>query len=173
MKVNLDLSSVRAFGARTVVPTGRYNVVVAAVEATESRAGDGMLVIDFEICSGEFDGATLIDRILIQHEKEKVAKIGLSKIKAILVNGGASNANGLADTDDMLGLKLSLSVTEDEDSFEDNGKVVETTKNNIQGYLAFKNDDESKAAEPKKQAPKKATPKKEAPKKEKSLPWAK
>jgi len=183
MKLNLDLSGVKAFGARSVVPSGRYNVTVIDVEGKATKAGGGMLVVKFEINEGGESGVVLTDRILIDHEKDNVVKMGYSKIKAILEFGGHSNSNALIDSDDMLGLKISLSVTEDDHSFEgDDGNVVETTQNNIKGYMMpvteenfdFPPAKEAPAKEEKEAPAKKPAAKKSAaPAKEKKLPWAK
>lgn len=183
-KLNLDLSGVNVFGKKTIVPTGRYCVTVCETEVKENKAKTGgYLQVSFSIQGGEHDGAIIVDRYNIQNPNENAVKMGLSKIKAIMTYGGHSNPNKLAKSDDLIGLMLDVAVTEDPHSFTgDNGETVETTQNNIQGFMEVKPQDNQelppviKTKEPAKKQPTK--PKKETPKPEETskeseqeFPW--
>lgn len=111
MQMNLDLSGVSELSAKSVIPTGIYNVSISGAEIKEVGKGH-MLKIAFSVLDGEERGATPSEDMWVAHSSEKAVKFGKSKLKTILVAGGHSNPNMLKDSDELLGLKLKISVEE-------------------------------------------------------------
>lgn len=142
-QVKLDLSANTAYTGRTVLPTGIYNMEITRADVKETKAGGHMLEVDCTVMDGEHQSKIILERINIQHTNEKVVKYGLNQIKTILTVGGHSNPNFLADTDEMIGLKLRLSVEENiqmkdgQPVTDDNGKPYR--ENKVKG--TFKYDD--------------------------------
>lgn len=60
----IDLSSYKERVGARVAP-GRYRVQVEDVEATESNNGNDMVNLWLRITGGEFDGHTIIDRLVL------------------------------------------------------------------------------------------------------------
>lgn len=111
MQMNLDLSGVSELSGKSVVPTGIYNVSISGAEIKEVGNGD-MLKIKFSVLDGEEKGATPSEDMWVVHTNDKAANFGKSKLKTILVAAGHSNPEFLKDTNEMLGLKLKISVEE-------------------------------------------------------------
>lgn len=111
MQMNLDLSGVSGLSGKSVVPTGIYNVSIS--EADIKEVGNGhMLKIKFSILDGEEKGSTPSEDMWVVHSNPKAADFGKSKLKTILIAGNHSNPEFLKDTNEMLGLKLKISVEE-------------------------------------------------------------
>src|SRR5699024_1661645 len=63
-KVTIDLSNYKdRVGSR--VAEGTYRVLVEDAEQTEARSGNAMINLFFRIQGGEFDGATIVDRLVL------------------------------------------------------------------------------------------------------------
>ena len=164
MKLNLDLSGVQVFGTKTVVPAGRYSVTVSAAEVKETKAGGAMVIVKFQVLDGEYKGALIEDNYNIINDNETAVRIGRGKLKAILKHGGADNIEALNDTDELLGLCLDISVTEEEESFtNDEGELIEFKKNYVQGFMPRET---TSVQEEKEEKAEKKVEKKESPKKE-------
>ena len=162
MKLNLDLSSVSTMSARVVVPTGNYNVKVVSAEAKETKSGGGMLVVGFSIQDGEHKGVVINEYYNIVNKNEDTVRIALSAIKTMMTVGGHRNPEKLADSDELLGLSMTLYVEEEETTFTGrDGDEIETTQNRVKGYMELQeeSEEEEEPAPVKKKAPaKKKTP---------------
>lgn len=63
-KLVIDLSNFKdRTGSR--IPEGTYRVVVDDAEQTEARSGNTMINLFLRVQGGEFDGATLVDRLVL------------------------------------------------------------------------------------------------------------
>ena len=165
MKLNLDLSGVSTMSSRVVLPTGNYPVEIVNAEAKETKSGGGMLVVGYKVLAGEYAGSVVSDNYNIINKSEDAQRIALSTIKTILTVGGHKNPNALGDTNELLGLKLTTYVEEEDHTFTSkSGDEVETTQNNFKGFFEFS--EEAAAPAPKKEA------KKEKAAKESASPFA-
>lgn len=176
MKVDLDLSGVSTMSSRVVVPTGNYAVRVTSAEPVEAKKkGNYYIQVAYSIVDGEYEGTVLTDRLNIVNDNDDAQRIGLSQLKTLLTAGNHKNPDYLKDTQEMVGLELSIYVEEVDHSFEaKDGSTVETTQNVFKGY----NETSGKSAPAKKSPSAKSRAKKEdvkeEPKEEKSFspPWA-
>ena len=63
-QINIDLSNYKDKVGTRVTP-GRYRVVVEDCEPDKSAAGNAMINMWYRIQGGEFDGATVVDRLVL------------------------------------------------------------------------------------------------------------
>lgn len=71
----VDLSNYKDRVGSRVVP-GRYRVRVDDAEMDQTQAGDTMINVWLVVADGEFEGATVIDRLLPQHPKALFRIVG-------------------------------------------------------------------------------------------------
>jgi len=109
--MNLDLSGVSELSAKSVVPTGIYNVAIAGAEVKEVGNGH-MLKLAFNVLDGSEKGSTPSEDLWVAHSSDKAEKFGKSKLKSIMVAAAHKNPELLKDTDELLGLRLRISVEE-------------------------------------------------------------
>ena len=62
--LTIDLTKyVDRSGAR--VDPGRYRLRIAYAEVSKSKAGDNMITLNLTVVGGEFDGSTIVDRLVL------------------------------------------------------------------------------------------------------------
>lgn len=64
----VNLSNYKDRSGSRIQP-GTYKAIVEDLEATETRDGKPMINVFLRVLDGEFEGSTLIDRLLPEHEK--------------------------------------------------------------------------------------------------------
>lgn len=150
-KMNLNLSGVGTLGGKKVVPTGIYNVKIASAEIKEVGNGH-MLKVGFEVLDGSEKGSQPQEDMWVAHSNEKAKSFGLSKLKTILIAGGHANPDMLADSDELLGLKLRISVEEGiqmkdgQPVCDDDGKPYR--QNEFKGFFKYDGNAESVSEAP-------------------------
>jgi len=113
-KLNLDLSGVVASTGKSVLPTGIYNTVITAAEPkqTKGNAAHYYLEVSFTVEGGEHDGKSVVNRFNIVNSNADAQKYALRDVKTILTAAGHANPNALSDSDEMIGLKVRVSLEE-------------------------------------------------------------
>lgn len=136
MQVNLDLTGASVNTGKTVLPTGLYNSVIAAAEVKETSKNGHGLVVTFKVEDGDHAGKQFDDFLNINNTNPDTVKWALNSLKTILTKGGHPNPNHLADTNELLGLRMKVSVEEYADSYVKDGVTKETTNNKIMFYAS-------------------------------------
>jgi len=143
-KLNLDLSGVQA-GISEVdfVPAGKYGVRISgcALEQNSKKTGH-FLKFTFAVVNEQYAGSSLVERYNFDHPNADTKKYALADVKKILIACGHHNPDAFADTDEVIGKTLTLTVGEYEDEWtKDDGEVIKTKKNNVKGYGKFTMDE--------------------------------
>lgn len=114
MKLGLDLSSVevKAASGYNVVPTGEYDVVVVKAEIKETKSGGSMLILGYEVQSGDQAGKIIKHTMNIVNQSAKATQIGLETLKRVAIATGHKNPDKLADTDELINKQPFAVVTE-------------------------------------------------------------
>lgn len=101
--INLDLSGVEV--SRKAIPEGTYAVVVNKAELTQSREGNNMIKLEFEVTEGPHKGAKLFENCSLQPQ-------ALFKLKSVMLALGMNIPNGSfdLDTNDLVGLNCEVEV---------------------------------------------------------------
>lgn len=133
-KVTIDLSNYKdRVGSR--VAEGTYRVLVEDAEQTEARSGNAMINLFFRIQGGEFDGATIVDRLVLT-EKSLFRVVGF--MQAI---GLPTPKKKLAiSLNQFIGKHLDIQV---EDGEPYNGRV----KSEVRGYAKVKKSEKQDGAD--------------------------
>lgn len=133
-KVTIDLTNFKdRVGSR--VAEGTYRVLVEDAEQTEARSGNAMINLFFRIQGGEFDGATIVDRLVLT-EKSLFRVVGF--MQAI---GLPTPKKKLAiSLNQFIGKHLDIQV---EDGEPYNGRV----KSEVRGYAKVKKSEKQDGAD--------------------------
>lgn len=117
--LNVDFSGVESSG-RVRVPEDDYRVRVDTVKQQESKAGNQMLVWDFEITKGKFAGKKLRDRTVLTKES-------LWKLKQVLEAMGVTvpSKKVALNLTKYVGKELGVTVVDDEYEGRINSKVAD------------------------------------------------
>jgi len=115
MKLGLDLSSVevKAASGYNVVPTGEYDVVVSKAELKETKSGGTMLILGYEVQSGDQAGKTIKHTMNIVNQSAEATRIGLETLKRVAIATGHKNPNKIADTDELINKNPFLVIVEE------------------------------------------------------------
>lgn len=120
-KVTIDLSNYKdRVGSR--IAEGTYRVVVEDAERTEARSGNTMINLFLRVQGGEFDGATIVDRLVLTEKS-------LFRVVAFMQALGLPTPNKRLQLglDKFIGRQLDVQV---EDGEPYNGRV----KSEVRGY---------------------------------------
>ena len=121
-EVVLDLTNYKDRVGSRVVP-GRYRVRVSDAELDKTREGKAMINVWLDVVGGEFEGGTVIDRLLPEHPKALFRVVGF--LQAI---GQATPKKRLKiNVASFVGKQLDVDI---EDGEPYNGRV----KSEIRGY---------------------------------------
>lgn len=101
--VNVDLSGVEA--SRKAIPEGTYEVVVNEATQKDSRDGNPMIALEFEVTEGAHKGAKLYENCSLQPQ-------ALFKLKSVLLALGMDIPNKAFDLNlrDLVGLTCEVEV---------------------------------------------------------------
>ena len=135
MQLQMNLEGVQAEGEANYsrLPQGDYNMKIVSSEVKETAKGGHMLTFDLEVLDGPEMGKKIIERLNIVNANPEAEKIGKERLKGILEKGGHKNPNFLADSDEMVGLCLSVFVI---DSSFTTDAGVEVTNSKPKSYKA-------------------------------------
>lgn len=129
MDLSSILNGIEAEQPKTsVLPKGKYNVAIEAVEPKETKSGGKALNFKLSVVGKKYNNFKLFDFINVQNASEAAQKIGLSRLKKI------SELTQSTDTTQMIGKKLTVSVgVETSEQYGD--------KNRVYGYEDFQMED--------------------------------
>lgn len=140
MKLGLDLSSVEVKPASgyNVVPTGEYDVVVSKAEIKETKSGGSMLILGYEVQSGDQAGKTIKHTMNIVNQSAEATRIGLETLKRVAIATGHKNPNKIADTDELINKNPFLVIVEEvQDGEYKNNKVKAIVKTSTEADTSF------------------------------------
>ena len=120
VKLSVDLDEVDD-SAFEIVDAGKYNAKVTDVVEQESSSGHPMLVWNWEIIGGDFNGTTLKSYTTLQAH----ALFGLKEHLAAF--GVEGNLDGF-ETDAMIGKTAQLTVTKNMVVSKDSGEDIEVNR---------------------------------------------
>jgi hypothetical protein len=101
VKISVDFSEAVEL---TLVPKGKYSVVVSSAEAKDASTGTRMLVLTLEVTDGEHKGVKLMDNLMLEGKGADRTKQAL---KALLGDTPAEDF----DTDDLIGAVAEVFIT--------------------------------------------------------------
>ena len=128
---SLDPNVEENSGGFTVVPEGKYQVVIVGDKLTNTKAGTGkMLELKVQIIDGEHRGTTVIDRLNIVNQSDMAQKIGQGQLKRICNLCGA--AYPPSDTTGLIGKPMQATIKVEEFTSNRTGNLLKS--NNIAGY---------------------------------------
>jgi hypothetical protein len=107
MGINLDLSGAQE---NSPVPDGTYPVILNKAEVTPTKSGGTMIKIQMKITEGPQAGRVVFDQFNIENVNPQAVQIGLGQLKGMMKAFGHTNPNMLKTTDELLGLKGSITV---------------------------------------------------------------
>lgn len=151
--LNFDASNVTPLQPLSVLPRGRYEVMITASEMKPTKAGNGSyLQLEFTVIAGDHEGRKLWSRLNLDNQSATAVQIARSELAAICQ---ALGLGGVGDSEELHDQPLQVDV------------VIEardgTESNRIKAYLA--------AGKTTPSAP--AAAAKPAPAAQKAMPWAK
>lgn len=140
MKLGLDLSSVevKAASGYNVVPTGEYDVVVSKAEIKETKSGGTMLILGYEVQSGDQAGKVIKHTMNIVNQSADATRIGLETLKRVAIATGHKNPNKIADTDELINKNPFLVIVDEvQDGEYKNNKVKAIVKTSTEADTSF------------------------------------
>lgn len=101
--VNVDLSGVEA--SRKTIPEGVYTLVVDSATQKSSQSGSPMIVFEFSVAEGKYQGSKLYENCSLQPQ-------ALFKLKSVLIALGLDIPNKAFDLDlkDLIGMTCEAEV---------------------------------------------------------------
>jgi hypothetical protein len=119
---NLDLTEVEAEKGRSTLEPGSYTVkiVEALVNPAKNDSNGRVLALKFEEVNGK---GSANDNINLVNRNPDATKIGLARLKAMLVAAGHPNPDRPGDVKSMIGLKVGLHIEQDADWTDRDGKL--------------------------------------------------
>lgn len=101
--VNVDLSGVEA--SRKTIPEGVYTLVVDSATQKSSQGGNPMIVFEFSVAEGKYQGSKLYENCSLQSQ-------ALFKLKSVLIALGLDIPNKAFDLDlkDLIGMTCEAEV---------------------------------------------------------------
>jgi hypothetical protein len=130
----IDLSEYKDRMGNRVLP-GNYRVVVEDAEPDQSKAGNPMVNLWFRVIGGDFDGATLVDR-LVMTEKSLFRVVGFMQAIGMPTPRKRLKINIQA----FIGKSLMVEVDDGEPY---NGRV----RSEVRGYMRVSGADKAESAE--------------------------
>jgi len=128
---NLDPNVEENTGGFTVVPEGKYQVVIVGDSLKDTKAGTGkILELKVQIVDGEHRGTTVIDRLNIINQSDVAQKIGQGQLKRICNLCGADYPP--SDTSGLIGKPMQATVKIEEFTSNNTGNLLKSNK--ISGY---------------------------------------
>lgn len=79
----VDLTNYKDRVGNRVVP-GRYTVVVEDAESDTAKTGNPMVNLWLRVQGGEFDGATIVDRLVIDRT-QRCSDLGVGRVHLLLL----------------------------------------------------------------------------------------
>ena len=128
---SLDPNVEENSGGFTVVPEGKYQVVIVGDKLTDTKAGTGkILELKVQIIEGEHRGVTVTDRLNIVNKSDIAQKIAQGQLKRICNLCGVDYPP--SSTDGLIGKPMLATVKTEEFTSKTSGNLL--TSNKISGY---------------------------------------
>lgn len=117
----LDLSGVEAERSSNTLRPGNYicKITEAEVKDTKDKRGKGLEVTFVDKDSG----GDIKDWINLKNNNAEAERIGLQKLKALLISAGHPNPDRPGDVRSIVGLMVGVRVDQGEDWTDNNGRV--------------------------------------------------
>lgn len=150
-KINLDLSAAKSESSSmfSVLPDGKYTVVLAHSEFKKTTSGFG-LTLGFMVEEGPHTGKMTRDFVNVKNSSAQAEEIGMSRVKKIMEVQGRTKFVLVDDTDLISPTKFTIEVTEEESEFFDkNDKKVVAKQNRIKKILEIEGAVVQKESSPK------------------------
>ena len=142
---NLNLANVDVGSGAERLKPGRYTARVTDAELRETKSGGNAVRVTLTDVDG---GGMISDFINVNVPKSSEAtRIGLERLKALLVHGGHRTPDNPGDIKTLKGLTVGIRVVEEEYTDKDGNK---RSGSQIKNYLAIEGGHPEKTAEPKK-----------------------
>lgn len=144
---NLNLANVDVgSGAERLAP-GRYAARITDAELRETKSGGNAVVVKFTDVDGR---GTIQDFINVNVPKSSDAtRIGLERLKSLLVHGGHKNPDNPRDIKSLKGLIVGIRVVDEEYTDKDGNK---RNGSKIKSYLALEASEKPESSAPAKGA---------------------
>lgn len=131
-RLNLSLKDVQVQTSSdySLLPEGKYTVVVGKTEFKETKTGGAAVVLGYKIIEGEHEGKLIKDFVNIQNANPEASRIGLKRLKTVAFATGYESEN-IADSDDLLNLQpfeVMVTVKDDGQYKNNNVKAVLVTR---------------------------------------------
>ena len=118
-------------GGFTVVPEGKYQVVIVGDRLADTKSGSGKLLeLKVQIVDGEHRGTTIIDRLNIINQSNVAQKIGQGQLKRLCNLCGVDYPP--TSTDGLIGKPMQATVKVVEFTSNRTGNLLQSNK--ITGY---------------------------------------
>jgi len=128
---NLDPNVPENTGGFTVIPEGKYQVVIVGDRLVDTKARDGkILELKVQVIEGEHRGSTVIDRLNIINKSPVAQAIGQGQLKRICNLCGVNYPP--ANTEGLIGKPMVATIKTE--SFISNNSGNELQSNKIAGY---------------------------------------
>lgn len=127
-KLNLSLTDVKiqtgGSSDYSIVPTGKYNVVVGKTEIKDTKNGSA-LIIGYEVIDGEHKGSLIKDFLNVSNPSQEAVRISNERIATVAWSTNAPLKNGvLEDSDDLVGKEpFTIAVEQVDDGEYKNMKI--------------------------------------------------
>ncbi len=109
MRVDFDLSHVRAAGESTILPPGEYDVTIRNAELRQTKDGENYINIAYQVDGPTHMGAVIFEPLHLWSGSEVRTEISLSHLKSIRGACGL-NAEVGGDTDELIGKRIRIRV---------------------------------------------------------------
>ena len=141
MKLGLDLSSVevKAASGYNVVPTGEYDVVVSKAEIKETKSGGSMLILGYEVQSGDQAGKTIKHTMNIVNQDPDTVRIAKEQLKRVAIATGHKNPNFVGDSDELINknpFSLTVEETVNKQGYPEN-RIKAIVKTSVEADTSF------------------------------------
>lgn len=137
-KLGLNLSDAKVFTGFTVLPAGMYNFKIASCELKENNAKTGhYLEVGFQVLDGEHEGSQVTDRYNIDNPNKEAQEIGKNQLKTMITMAGHSNPDMIADTDELIGLKVKAAIEEEKTTYKKDGEDKEGKQNRFKSFFKY------------------------------------
>ena len=104
---NIVADPSKAAKTYTPLPEGDYDLLIEKAEEKNSKNGDPMLSLKFEVEGGEYAGRFLFETVMLDHSNPVVVEMGQRKLHGIMLLTGVTAPK---DASDFVGKTLTAKV---------------------------------------------------------------
>lgn len=126
----IDLTDVQEATEYTLIPSGKYHVVVTKMEAKMSKNNNPVFNLTLRVVGGEFDGATFHDIVVFTEGAKPRVKNVMKHLCDVNVDGGQVHLPSV----EWVGKQAIADVVVEENTNEANGQTYTSNKVKWGGY---------------------------------------